>query len=133
ESVSVIGEYGAGRIRRVVKPERLRTAPEPLRDEAAALEAQTADFAAAVEGVIRRERSRIVEPEYLQHRLADAAIDLYGMLATIARTSSRIREAGTEVAASEIRMTKLFCDGAWRRVRRNLRAIDSNMDPDIDK
>jgi acyl-CoA dehydrogenase family protein 9 len=32
---------------------------------------------------IRRERSHIVEREYLQRRLADAAIDLYAMLATL--------------------------------------------------
>jgi acyl-CoA dehydrogenase family protein 9 len=129
----VLGEYAAGRLRRVVHPEKLRLAPEALRDEAAALETQTAEFATTVENVIRRERSHIVEREYLQHRLADAAIDLYAMLATIARTASRISEAGgAEGAAAEIRMAKLFCDGAWRRVRRNLRATETNMDPEID-
>jgi len=128
----VLGEYAAGRLRRVVKPERFHLAPEPLRDEAAALEAQVAEFAGQVEAIIRREKSHIVEREYLQRRLADAAIDLYGMLATIARTSSKIREAGAEAAQSEIRMTKVFCDGAWRRVRRNLRSIETNMDPELD-
>ena len=82
---------------------------------------------------MRRERSHVVEREYLQHRLADAAIDLYAMLATLARTSSRIRESGVEEAASEIRMTRIFCDGAWRRVRRNLRAVESNMDSEFDR
>jgi acyl-CoA dehydrogenase family protein 9 len=128
----VLGEYAAGRLRKVVKTEKLRLAPEPLRAEAAALEAQTAEFAATVEGVIRRERSHLVEREYLQHRLADAAIDLYGMLATIARTSARIKEAGAEGSAAEIRMARLYCDGAWRRVRRNIRAVESNLDSDID-
>jgi acyl-CoA dehydrogenase family protein 9 len=132
EHAGVLGEYAAGRIRRVVKAERLKLAPDELRDEAAALERQTAEFAEAVEGVVKRERSRIVEREHIQHRLADAAIDLYAMLATISRTAWQIREAGAGGAASEIRMAKLFYDGAWRRVRRNLRSIESNMDEEAD-
>lgn len=132
ENVGMLGEYAAERIRRVVKPERLRLVPDVLKDEAAALEAQTADFAEAVEGVVRRERSKIVEREYLQHRLADAAIDLYGMLATIARASSRFGEEDSDGARTDVQLTKLYCDGAWRRVRRNLRAIASNLDSETD-
>ncbi len=128
----VLGEYAADKLKRAMKPERLRLAPDELRDEAAALEAQTADFAEAIEGVVKRERTKIVEREHVQHRLSDAAIDLYGMLATIARTAARIGEAGADASAGEIRMTKLFCDGAWRRVRRNLRALEANMDGESD-
>ena len=128
----VLGEYAAGRLRRAVKPERLHFVHEALRDEAAALEAQTAEFAGQVEAVIRRERSHIVEREYLQRRLADAAIDLYAMLATIARVSASVKERGEEAAAEEIRMAKVFCDGAWRRVRRNVRAVETNHDADLD-
>jgi hypothetical protein len=129
---SVLGEYAADKLKRAMKPERLKLAPDELRDEAAALEAQTADFAEAIEGVVKRERTKIVEREHVQHRLSDAAIDLYGMLATIARTAARIGEAGADASAGEIRMTKLFCDGAWRRVRRNLRALEANMDGEAD-
>jgi acyl-CoA dehydrogenase family protein 9 len=129
---SVLSEYAAGRLRRAVKPERLRFVHDALRDQAAALETQAADFAGQVEAVIRRERSHIVEREYLQRRLADAAIDLYAMLATIARVSASIKERGEEAAAEEIRMARVFCDAAWRRCRRNVRAVESNQDADLD-
>jgi len=129
----VLGEYAAGRIRRAVAPERLKLAPEALRPEAAALEAQTAEFANQVEATVKRHRSHIVEREYLQHRLADAAMDLYGMLATISRASSKLREEGADAASREIRLAKVFCEGAWRRVRRNLRAVESNQDEELDR
>jgi len=51
--------------------------------------------------VIRRERSHIVEREYLQRRLADAAIDLYAM-SRRSRGVSSIRRAGRERPRAEI-------------------------------
>jgi acyl-CoA dehydrogenase family protein 9 len=129
----VLGEYAAGRIRRVVSPQKLRFVHESLRHEAGQLEAQTAELATQVEAVVRKHRSHIVEREYLQHRLADAAMELYAMLAVLSRTSSKVQAEGVEAAEREIRLTKVFCEGSWRRARRSLKAIESNQDEETDR
>ena len=61
-------------------------------------------------------------------RLANAAIDLYAMIATISRVDTQIKEKSAENCAMEIRICNTFCDQAWRRVRRNLLMVDSNND-----
>jgi acyl-CoA dehydrogenase family protein 9 len=129
----VLGEYAAGRLRRAVAPERPQFAHEILKDEAAAFAGQLAEFANQVEAVIRKHRSHIVEREYLQSRLANAAMDLYSMLAVLARTSTMIRDRGAEACAPEIRLSRVHCDGAWRRVRRALRMVESNQDEELDR
>ena len=105
---------------------------DALQDEAAALTQQAAELAKQVEAVSRTHRRRIVEREYIQHRIADAAMELYAMLAVLARTSGKVAKEGADGAAREIRLTKVFCDGAWRRARRSIRAIERNMDADTD-
>ena len=111
----------------------IRTAVPDKRVDVQSFDGLLAEFAKQVEATVKRHRSHIVEREYLQHRLADAAMDLYAMLATIARAASRFREEGADAASREIRLAKVFCEGAWRRVRRNLRAVESNQDEELDR
>jgi hypothetical protein len=63
--------------------------------------------------------------------MADAAIDLFGMIATISRVDTKIRQSGAESAEGEIRICNTFCEQAWRRVRRNLLMVDNNSDTNI--
>ena len=88
----------------------------------------TARFAAGVERSLRDHGKQIMQREYVQERLADAAIDLYAMLATLSRTTARLEAGGEEAAGRELKLTRLFCRQAWRRMRRNLAQIRKNDD-----
>jgi len=81
-----------------------------------------------VEKVLLRHGAEIVEREFLQKRIADMAIDLYAMVATLSRVNSIITDRGESAAQKEINLCKAFCEGAWRRIRRNARQIDSHND-----
>ncbi|MEE9464931.1 MAG: hypothetical protein V3W14_05080, partial [Candidatus Neomarinimicrobiota bacterium] len=55
-------------------------------------------------------------------------IDIYGMLAVLSRVTARLEEVGEEAARPELDITRIYCEGAWRRVRRNLRGIRRHED-----
>ena len=69
-----------------------------------------------------------MQREYLPKRLADVAIELYAMSASLSRATARVDAVGEEAAADHIRLAHTFCNMAWRRVRRSLRLIDHNPD-----
>jgi acyl-CoA dehydrogenase family member 9 len=70
----------------------------------------------------------IMYREMITTRLADAAIDLFAMIATISRVNTRIEKVGVEKADKEIKICNAFCQQAWRRTRRNLLTVDKNND-----
>jgi acyl-CoA dehydrogenase family protein 9 len=73
----------------------------------------------------------IIKRQIIQSRLADAAIDLFGMVASISRVESCILENGVENCQKEILYCNTYCEQAWRRVRRNLLMADTNNDQDV--
>jgi len=73
----------------------------------------------------------VIYREMITTRLADAAIDLFAMIATISRVQSRIDELGADKCKMEIKICTVFCEQAWRRVRRNLLMVDKNVDKEM--
>lgn len=73
----------------------------------------------------------IMYREMITTRLADAAIDLYAMIATISRVDTKINDYGESECEKEIKICNTFCSQAWRRARRNLLMIDKNDDENL--
>jgi acyl-CoA dehydrogenase family protein 9 len=70
----------------------------------------------------------IIKKQIIQWRIAEAAINLFGMIATISRVDQCIKLKGDENCQKMITLCNTFCGQAWRRVRRNLLMIDKNDD-----
>ncbi|HKY31160.1 MAG TPA: acyl-CoA dehydrogenase family protein [Candidatus Polarisedimenticolia bacterium] len=121
--LGVLTEYAARRLRRVIGSEKLEFAHPSLQREAGYVEAFTADLASSVEGALRRHGKSILEREYVQERVSDAAGDLYAMICCLSR-------ATTAGSPDHLLAARGFCGRAWRRIRRSLRQIESNSDPD---
>ncbi|CAB3979572.1 very long-chain specific acyl- dehydrogenase, mitochondrial-like [Paramuricea clavata] len=85
------------------------------------------DFGAAVENLLVKHGKKIIEEQFKLKRLADAAMDLYGMAAVISR-ASRSLSKNIPNAQHEAVMTKFFCDEASRRISRNLRTLNNATD-----
>ncbi|MCB0281680.1 MAG: acyl-CoA dehydrogenase family protein [Calditrichae bacterium] len=81
-----------------------------------------------VERLLMEHSKEIIYREMISYRIADAAIDLFGMIATISRVDTRIRDIGADKCDKEIKICNAFCEQAWRRVRRNLLMVDKNND-----
>ncbi|MCK4754746.1 MAG: acyl-CoA dehydrogenase family protein, partial [Calditrichia bacterium] len=83
------------------------------------------------ERILVKYGKHIIKKQIIQYRIADAAIDLFGMIASISRADDCIRIKGEENCQKMITLCNTFCGQAWRRIRRNLLMIDKNDDDQL--
>jgi acyl-CoA dehydrogenase family protein 9 len=79
---------------------------------------------------LRKHGKHIIERQYVQERLANAAMDIYLATATLSRVTAEIDRANgdAEAVAAQIDCARVFVHMAYRRTRRNLRALKANQD-----
>lgn len=123
--LGVLTDYAARRIRRVIGSEKIGFARPELKAEAGRVEEYAAALAGTVESTLRRHGKGILEREYIQERIADAAVDLYAMICCLSRASTT---PDAPQGADHLLLARSFCERAWRRIRRNLRMVESNDD-----
>ncbi|MCY7379837.1 MAG: acyl-CoA dehydrogenase family protein [Gemmatimonadaceae bacterium] len=128
-SIGAIGSYVAGRAKRQVTSPSFTLVHEALKDEAEMVAGIIHDLALAVESMLLKHGKAVIERQFLQLRLANAAIDIYMAVATLSRTTWEIERAGSvEAATAEIDCARVFIPAAMRRARRNVRALKANQD-----
>jgi acyl-CoA dehydrogenase family member 9 len=128
-SLGAIGSYVAGRAKRQITKATFTRVHEELTDEADGVAAMIHDLALAVEALLVKHGKQVIEKEFLQLRLANAAIDIYLSVAVLSRTTWEIERAGSvEAAAAELDCARVFIPAAMRRVRRNVRGLRINQD-----
>lgn len=129
QSLGAIGSYVAGRAKRqITKPEFSKVHPA-LEKEAEKVADLVHDFALTVEDTILRSGKKIIERQFQQERMANAAIDIFLSVAVLSRTTWEIERAGSEEAAkAQLDCARIFVPMASRRARRNIRALRRNQD-----
>ena len=93
-----------------------------LQEQVVYLEDAVQALASVCEASLRKHGRNIIEQQLQVGRIADIAIDLLALSATVARTSRIIERRGLEKAGKEISMTYTFYSDARTRIRSNLRA-----------
>ncbi len=133
-SLGAIGSYLAGRAKSTIDRPDFKRVHEALKDEAELVAEQTYDLGRAVERALRRHGKKIVDRQYVQERLANAAMDLFMATATLSRATAELERAGGDESkvANELDCTRVFVHAAYRRTRRSLRALRNNQDKRID-
>jgi len=96
------------RLQRKFSPTPLEGVHSSLRGPAELLQKRTADFGDAVEFLLRKHGKKIVDEQMQLERIADSAIALFAMTATISRATSSLN-AGIESAEHEKKLTTLHC------------------------
>ena len=128
-SLGAIGSYVAGRAKRQVTSESFTKVHAALKDEAESVAGIVHDLALAVEALLLKHGKAVIERQFLQLRLANAAIDIYMSVAVLSRTTWEIERAGgVDAAAAELDCARVFIPAAMRRARRNIRALRVNQD-----
>lgn len=127
--LGILTDFAIHRIKDKVATQRLNGIHEALNDEVSKFEEYAKELHLAVEKVLSKYRKDIINQEFIQHRLADMAIELFAMAAVISRLDSLIKEKGKSKVQRELTIGKTYCEEAWRRIRRNARQIDNNIDP----
>ncbi len=129
----VLTDYAAEWIKGRISTERIQDVHKSLSGAKTQFETWAKNLHFSAERALMHNGKKIIYREMIQKRLADAATDLYAMISVISRVDSLIAKKGEEKAAHEISMCNIFCDQAWRRVRRNLLMVDSNNDKEMSK
>ena len=121
-------DYAVTRVKEVVTPPRLTSAHPALKACADQFSGSVERFHRAINSAIKKFGRRVVDRQLMLQRFADSAIELYGMAAVISRVSSRISAVGQDKSRSELDIARIYCTGAWYRIRRNLRMLRRHED-----
>jgi acyl-CoA dehydrogenase family protein 9 len=128
-SLGAIGGYIAGRVKRQVAKAQFTKVHPALKSEADLVETAIHDLALGVEKLLMEHGKEIIEQQFQQERMANAAIDIYLATATLSRASWAIEKAGgLEKAAADLEHARIFIPAAMRRARRSVRAFEHNQD-----
>jgi acyl-CoA dehydrogenase family protein 9 len=128
-SLGAIGNYLAGRAKRTITKPQFTKVHAALEHEADAVADLVHDLALAVEDAVLKHGKAIIERQFLQERMANAAIDIFLATAVLSRTTWEIERAGSvEAARSQVDCARVFVPMASRRARRNIRALRRNQD-----
>ncbi len=127
-SLGAIGSYIGGRVKRqLVKPEFSKV-HETLKDEAEMVSTVIHALAMNVEKVLIEHGKTIIERQFLQERMANAAIDIYLATAALSRATWAIEKKGLDGAAADLDHVRVFVPMAMRRARRHVRGLERNQD-----
>ncbi|HKN47672.1 MAG TPA: acyl-CoA dehydrogenase family protein [Candidatus Polarisedimenticolia bacterium] len=129
--IGVLSEFAVKKIRQAISDERFPEIEPPLQKTAVRAARFAEALSTTAEKAIRRFGKGIVEREFVQERLAEAAGDLYALVACLSRASTRVKEVGAEKARRDILLTRTFGNGAWRRIRRWLYQVEKNQDANL--
>lgn len=124
----VLSDFALSRARAVLGRERLTVAHPLLKREAVILEESVGALGSAADRLLRRHGAGIAEEQILLGRVADAAIEVWALAATIARASSALRAHGENAAATDLLLASAFAEGAGRSIRSNLGRLDDDGD-----
>ncbi len=128
-SLGAIGSYIGGRVKRQLVNPRFTRVHEALKDEAELVAKAVHDLALAVEKLLVEHGRNIIEHQFHQERLANAAIDIFLSTATLSRATWAIGKAGgADKASADVDSARIFVAMAMRRTRRGLRALEHNQD-----
>ncbi|MEP6621406.1 MAG: acyl-CoA dehydrogenase family protein [bacterium] len=128
-SLGAIGSFVAGRAKRQLSKPVFTQVHEALRDEADSVATMIQDLAEGVEWMLLKHGKDVIDKQFLQLRVANAAIDIFMSVAVLSRTTWEIQRAGsTEAATAELDCARVFIPAAMRRTRRNIRALRTNQD-----
>ncbi len=99
-----------------------------LRPQAEVFEDLTRDLAAMADRLLRKHGKKIIDKQFATRRLANVMIDLFVLACVLSRVTASIEKRGSDKAAREIEIAKVFAGQVRGRARRNFRKIDDNDD-----
>ena len=126
--VGALVGYGTHTMKKHLSDNHLEGAHPSLAWHVERIEEGTKAFAIAVDKLLVAHGKKVVSMGFLQERVANAAIQLYGMIATLSRLDTLVKAKGPEACAYEADLTKAFFAKAWRTVRDELALLERNGD-----
>ncbi len=125
-----ISSYLKGRAKSTLNQPDFTMVHEAMDDEAQLVASQIHALARGVEWALRKHGKDIIERQYVQERLANAAMDLFFCTAVLSRITAEIAavDGRLDAVRHELDCARVFVHMAYRRTRRSLRALKTNQD-----
>jgi acyl-CoA dehydrogenase family protein 9 len=124
----LLSDFAIRKARTALGRERITRVHPVLNREAVVFEEYATELGKSAEKVLRKHGKNIAEMQYTQRRLADMAIDLYGIACVLSRTTRSLDKRGEEGARREVDLTSMFVAMAQRRLAHNVGAFERNDD-----
>jgi acyl-CoA dehydrogenase family protein 9 len=99
-----------------------------LTEAAGLLARRIKDFGLAVEAMLRKYQMAILERQYVQKRLADAAIEIYTSSCVLSRLDLLLSKPISAPISRDINIGRFYLKAANRRIRQSLAALWDNDD-----
>ena len=133
QGLGLVSDFAFRKIKQTMHPVTGPVLTRPhlaLKSYAGKFEEFSIEFASHVEVLLRRHGRNIHLMQFAQKRIADVAIDLYGMACVLSRVTRQLEEKGgkTEDCALELAMTEIFFQRSGRRIADNFKLIGKNED-----
>ncbi|MFN8392699.1 MAG: acyl-CoA dehydrogenase family protein [Bdellovibrionota bacterium] len=104
--------------------DRISSVHPSLSEQSAVFEHATLQLSKSVNAFLRKHRGNVIGKQYSQKRLADSAIDIFTGLCVLSRVTALIQKRSVGECSQEIRIAKLFAEGAKVRIAENLRLLE---------
>lgn len=127
-TMGVLADYVVGRVAREIRPNRITRAHETLSSLAEPVTGQVKRLRDISESLLRAHGRDIRYRQWHQKRLAHAAMDIFGQVATLSRVTDVFAQQGVEASGQERYISETFCTRAARRVDGALDQIEKNDD-----
>lgn len=124
--------YASKRVRQNFSPDMAKGLHPSLSKQIEHLGRSIADLSEAAEMLVKKYRKNVVNEQHDLRRIADVAIDIFAMVATLARVTREIQEKGEDESLHSRQIATVFCSQARRRIRENLRGLELNKDKTVD-
>jgi acyl-CoA dehydrogenase family protein 9 len=124
--IGVLTRYFSRKVEQRFLHDKLRDIHPELRECAGYVERAVQRLPMRVETLLRLHGRDFITRQYHMKRIANVAIDTYGMVAATSRCDTLLKSGAP--ATTELAMTQYWCRKAARRIRRNLRGLAVNND-----
>jgi acyl-CoA dehydrogenase family protein 9 len=105
-----------------------------LKREASMIEENVRRLNASAEKALMKYKKEITTKQFIQKRLSEIAIDLFGMFATVSRTSAALNQPKlykSEELQSMLNLCRTFCAEATQRITSRVQNMNENNDEGI--
>ncbi|XP_071085182.1 very long-chain specific acyl-CoA dehydrogenase, mitochondrial-like [Haliotis cracherodii] len=127
-NVGVLFNMGSKRAKRMVGMSSGQSLSQFVHPDLQAAGSKTAkaieEFGGTVEDVLIKFNKQIIDEQFVLKRIADSAIDIYGMVSSLSRASRSLNQHH-QSAQHEKLIVNVFCDEAAERITTNLAACNN--------
>jgi len=123
-----VTDFAVRKIKRSILGASVENAHPAVKQIVGVFEEGTTEFADQVEATLRKYGKKIFLKQFAQKRIADIAIDLFGLACVISRATTAIEKKGVEKCTLELELAHSFAHMAKRRIHSNFRGFQKNDD-----